>query len=103
MVWPSAFSGDPRQEHVRRGLLPHGAASPITPEAMAVYRAPFATRESRRPTLAFPRVIPIGVEPADVHGQKNSYLPYSGSAPGFEASLMVSWKLVPKDYEVTND
>jgi haloalkane dehalogenase len=39
------------------GLLPHGAASPITPEAMAVYRAPFTTRESRRPTLAFPRAI----------------------------------------------
>jgi haloalkane dehalogenase len=49
------------------GLLPHGAASPITPEAIAVYRAPFATRESRRPTLAFPRAIPIGGEPADVH------------------------------------
>jgi haloalkane dehalogenase len=49
------------------GLLPHGAATPISQEAMAVYRAPFVTRQSRRPTLAFPRAIPIGGEPADVN------------------------------------
>jgi haloalkane dehalogenase len=48
-------------------MTPHGAATPVSPEAMAVYRAPFVTRESRRPTLAFPRAIPIGGEPADVN------------------------------------
>ncbi|WP_315836161.1 haloalkane dehalogenase [Bradyrhizobium prioriisuperbiae] len=47
-------------------LMPHGAASPISAEAMAVYRAPFTTRECRLPTLAFPRAIPIAGEPADV-------------------------------------
>ena len=33
---------------------------------MAAYRAPFAKREDRLPTLVFPREIPIAGEPADV-------------------------------------
>ena len=33
---------------------------------MAVYRAPFIERESRLPTLVWPRQIPIEGEPADV-------------------------------------
>ena len=33
---------------------------------MAVYRAPFAAREDRWPTLTWPRQIPIAGEPADV-------------------------------------
>ena len=49
------------------GLLPTGAATPLSAEAMAVYRAPFRTRESRIPILAFPRAIPIAGQPADVH------------------------------------
>jgi haloalkane dehalogenase len=34
---------------------------------MAVYRAPFPTPESRRPTWRFPNEIPIAGEPADVY------------------------------------
>jgi haloalkane dehalogenase len=34
---------------------------------MAVYRAPFPTRESRRPTWRFPNELPIAGEPADVY------------------------------------
>jgi haloalkane dehalogenase len=33
---------------------------------MAHYRAPFTTRAARKPTLAWPRQIPIAGEPADV-------------------------------------
>jgi len=33
---------------------------------MAEYRKPFLKREDRRPTLTWPRQIPIGGEPADV-------------------------------------
>jgi haloalkane dehalogenase len=40
---------------------------------MAVYRAPFAKREDRLPTLVFPREIPIEGEPADVSAVVNSY------------------------------
>ena len=34
---------------------------------MAVYRAPFPTPESRRPTWRFPNELPIAGEPADVY------------------------------------
>ena len=34
---------------------------------MSVYRAPFPTPESRRPTWRFPNELPIAGEPADVH------------------------------------
>lgn len=34
---------------------------------MSVYRAPFATPESRRPTWPFPNELPIAGEPSDVY------------------------------------
>jgi haloalkane dehalogenase len=39
----------------------------LTDEEMAVYRAPFPTPESRRPTWRFPNELPIAGEPADVY------------------------------------
>jgi haloalkane dehalogenase len=48
------------------GILPLGTVRKLTEEEMSVYRAPFLTRESRRPTLRFPNEIPIAGEPADV-------------------------------------
>jgi len=39
----------------------------LTEEEMAVYRAPFSTRESRRPTWRFPNDLPIAGQPADVY------------------------------------
>jgi haloalkane dehalogenase len=39
----------------------------LTDEEMAVYRAPFPTLESRRPTWRFPNELPIKGEPADVY------------------------------------
>lgn len=49
------------------GILPAATARKLTDEEMAVYRAPFPTPESRRPTLVFPRELPIAGEPADVY------------------------------------
>lgn len=46
------------------GVLPSSILRDLSEEEMAVYRAPFQTRESRLPTLVFPREIPIGGEPA---------------------------------------
>jgi haloalkane dehalogenase len=48
------------------GVLPMGTVRKLTEEEMSVYRAPFLTRESRRPTWRFPNEIPIEGEPADV-------------------------------------
>ena len=47
-------------------VLPGGMRRKLTEEEMAVYRAPFLTPESRRPTWRFPNEIPIAGEPVDV-------------------------------------
>ena len=49
------------------GVLPGAVARKLTDEEMSVYRAPFPTPESRRPTWRFPNELPIAGEPADVH------------------------------------
>jgi len=45
----------------------------LTDEEMNEYRKPFQTRESRLPTLIFPRELPIEGEPADVTDIVNEY------------------------------
>ena len=49
------------------GVLPLGTVRKLADEEMSVYRAPFPTPESRRPTWRFPNEIPIAGEPADVY------------------------------------
>jgi len=48
-------------------ILPGATVRKLTEEEMSVYRAPFPTPESRRPTWRFPNEIPIAGEPADVY------------------------------------
>ena len=49
------------------GVLPNAIISGLTAEELAVYREPFAEPgEDRRPTLTWPRQIPVAGEPADV-------------------------------------
>src|SRR5258708_2516882 len=48
-------------------VLPAGVVRKLTNEEMSVYRAPFPTPESRRPTWRFPNELPIAGEPADVN------------------------------------
>ncbi len=48
-------------------VLPGSVLRPLSEEEMTVYRKPFATPgEDRRPTLSWPRQIPLAGEPADV-------------------------------------
>jgi haloalkane dehalogenase len=48
-------------------VLPGSVLKPLAPEVMEEYRRPFAEGgEGRRPTLTWPRQIPIEGEPADV-------------------------------------
>jgi haloalkane dehalogenase len=49
------------------GVLPAATVRTLTPEEMSVYRAPFPTPESRRPTWRFPNELPIAGAPADVY------------------------------------
>ena len=48
-------------------VLPGATVRKLTEEEMSVYRAPFPTPESRRPTWRFPNEIPIAGEPTDVY------------------------------------
>ncbi len=47
-------------------LLPRLVLRPLSGAEMEAYRRPFADRESRLPTLVWPRELPIEGEPADV-------------------------------------
>ena len=55
-------------------ILPASVLDPMPEEVMAEYRRPFLEPgESRRPTLTWPRQIPIEGEPEDVHGIVEAY------------------------------
>lgn len=49
------------------GVLPAATARRLTEEEMSIYRAPFPTPESRRPTWRFPNELPIAGQPAGVY------------------------------------
>lgn len=48
-------------------VFPRNIVRNLTEDEMVVYRAPFPTPESRRPTWRFPNELPIAGEPADVY------------------------------------
>jgi haloalkane dehalogenase len=55
-------------------ILPGAILRKLAPEEMAEYRRPFLEPgEGRRPTLTFPREIPIEGNPADVNAIVNAY------------------------------
>lgn len=47
-------------------VLPKSVIRTLSPEEMNAYRKPFETKESRLPTLIFPRELPIDGEPAAI-------------------------------------
>jgi haloalkane dehalogenase len=54
-------------------ILPQSVIRKLVDEEMTAYRAPFLNRESRLPTLTWPRQIPIDGEPADVTAIVEAY------------------------------
>jgi haloalkane dehalogenase len=55
-------------------ILPRSVLSPLAEETMEAYRRPFAhPGEDRRPTLTWPRQIPIDGEPAEVVADVEAY------------------------------
>jgi len=54
-------------------VLPKSILRALTNEEMDAYRAPFRTRDSRWPTLIWPRELPIDGEPADVVSVVDEY------------------------------
>lgn len=65
---------------VDRMLFEYGVIRHLSEQEKAVYRSPFPTRESRLPTLVFPRDIPFDGEPADMHARVKSYSDWMGSS-----------------------
>jgi haloalkane dehalogenase len=62
-------------------VLPGSVLRQLTEDEMAEYRRPFAEPgESRRPTLTWPRQIPIDGEPADVDAIVRSYSEWMATA-----------------------
>lgn len=53
--------------------LPSSIVRELSETEMEVYREPYANRESRKPTLVWPRQVPIDGEPADVVERVNTY------------------------------
>lgn len=63
-------------------VLPASVLDPLPDEVMEEYRRPFLEPgESRRPTLTWPRQIPIDGEPADVHDIAARYNAWLASSP----------------------
>ena len=55
------------------GVLQGGIIRPLSEEEMATYRAPFAEREARLPTLIWPRQASVDGEPGDVTSIVRTY------------------------------
>lgn len=67
--------------------LPATARS-LSPEEIAAYAAPFADPASRKPMLQWPREIPIGGSPADVHDLMLAYGQWLASTPEIPKLLL---------------
>ena len=95
-------------------ILPASVLRPLDPAEMEEYRRPFAEAgESRRPTLTWPREIPIDGEPEDVAAIVDSYAAWLATSPvpklfvnaepgsilvGAQRELCRTW---PNQHEVT--
>ncbi len=62
-------------------VLPKSVLRPLSDEEMNAYRAPFRDRESRLPTLVWPRELPIEGEPADVVAIVRRYGEWLSASP----------------------
>ena len=63
-------------------ILPASVLRGLTEEEMAVYRRPYREPgESRRPTLTWPREIPVAGQPADVVAIVDAYARWLGQSP----------------------
>ncbi|MEM9287482.1 MAG: haloalkane dehalogenase [Pseudomonadota bacterium] len=63
-------------------VLPSAIMRTLSPPEMAVYRRPFLLKgEDRRPTLSWPRQLPIDGKPADIVDLVSAYGPVMRNAP----------------------
>jgi haloalkane dehalogenase len=65
-----------------------GVRTPVGDDDLAAYLAPFPTRESRRPVLAWARQIPLGGEPADLVSRIDAFDEWLASSHDVPKLLM---------------
>ncbi|MGX9886656.1 haloalkane dehalogenase [Streptomyces sp. NPDC002276] len=68
--------------------LPASTATPLGAADLAAYRAPYPTRESRRPLLRWARSMPLDGEPADVVTRIEAYDHWLTSSPDVPKLLL---------------
>jgi haloalkane dehalogenase len=69
------------QDLLVRQAFTGGVLTPVSDEDLAVYLAPYPTRESRRPLLAWARQLPIGGEPAGLITRIEAYDAWLAASP----------------------
>lgn len=65
-----------------------GVLAPVGDEELEAYLAPYATRDSRRPILAWARQMPLGGEPAGLVARIEDYDKWLASSTGVPKLLM---------------
>jgi haloalkane dehalogenase len=65
-----------------------GVLTPVGDEDLAAYLAPFPTRDSRRPVLAWARQLPLGGEPAELVARIGAYGGWLAQSMGVPKLLM---------------
>ncbi len=65
-----------------------GVLNPLDDEAMAPYRAPYPTPDSRRPLLAWPRMLPLDGEPAHVAARFTEFGAWLAASPDVPKLLL---------------
>jgi haloalkane dehalogenase len=65
-----------------------GVLTPVPEDDLAAYLAPYPTRESRRPLLAWARQIPLGGEPAELVARIEKYDTWLAASTGVPKLLM---------------
>jgi haloalkane dehalogenase len=84
-------------------ILPNAILRDLSAEEMAEYRRPFAEPgEGRRPTLTWPRQIPIEGDPADVSAIAAAYAEWLGTSPVPKLFLKVEPGAILTNDELVN-
>jgi haloalkane dehalogenase len=65
-----------------------GVLNPLSEEEVAPYKAPYPTPESRRPMLAWPRMLPVDGDPADVVARIEHYDAWLAESPSIPKLLL---------------
>ena len=71
-----------------RSAFTGGVLTPVSEADMAAYLAPYPTRDSRRPVLAWARQMPLGGEPAELVARIEAYDAWLATSVGVPKLLM---------------